>query len=616
MPNYLTELSPDNNSHVYQIKDKEAAPIDLLKDTVGWVGKNKLKITSETAIVHGVTFTVYKDANGNVLKVRANGTNDGLDHSNFSLRNNDTTRASAEVLGFENNKLYKFSGCVGGSDSTYFLMFNSSGSNKFVCTDGEVEDMFASSDTYYPCIRVVAGQTVNNIDFYPMLRDASITDSTYEPYHPSVEQTLRDAEVIEGKNKFDTSKARFKSAGLTCVTNANGSISIGAGTTTEEFNYPNNASYNDTYMLEPSTEYVFSIGSAITNLRLRVFYKATSSSDWTQLVSEGSVASIRFTTPSSFYVIWVRIDANQGITFPNMTLYPMICTSEEWNKSHDFEPYYIPLKDSKMSWEANAKIGAHNLMPILAKTSRTVQGVNYSYSNDTVSLSGTTSGTGWVWLNNDTNADASNIPFKKGTYRVKVIGTLVDEAYVIRIFDANNNRLYSSDSDGSEHEFTIASDINIRYGIYFKAASKVATSSFKIMICLAEDTCEEHTPFAMTNRELTEVATVQDITSQITTPEQTHYTVSSIKVVRQGNVVNVMMGITSVDITSHPAGTSFNTVKANLPKSFDDTAIITVDRGDGSSRQVQVRVDVNGNLQVRGGTANSGYNVNYMYICK
>lgn len=52
MPNYLTELSPDNNSHVYQIKDKEATPIDLLKDTVGWVGKNIFEIPSTVVQLH------------------------------------------------------------------------------------------------------------------------------------------------------------------------------------------------------------------------------------------------------------------------------------------------------------------------------------------------------------------------------------------------------------------------------------------------------------------------------------------------------------------------------------------------------------------------------------
>ena len=72
MPNYLTELSPDNNAHVYQIKDKEAAPIDLLKDTVGWVGKNLNNSKYVTETSNAVTFT----ANNN-HSISVNGTATG-----------------------------------------------------------------------------------------------------------------------------------------------------------------------------------------------------------------------------------------------------------------------------------------------------------------------------------------------------------------------------------------------------------------------------------------------------------------------------------------------------------------------------------------------------------
>ena len=39
----------------------EFATIDLLKDTVGWTGKNLLEVSSASQTINGVTFTVNSD---------------------------------------------------------------------------------------------------------------------------------------------------------------------------------------------------------------------------------------------------------------------------------------------------------------------------------------------------------------------------------------------------------------------------------------------------------------------------------------------------------------------------------------------------------------------------
>lgn len=53
-------------------------------------------------------------------------------------------------------------------------------------------------------IRLPKDYTVDNLVFYPMLRYAEITDDTYEPYQPSVEEYIstleeRIAALEEGK---------------------------------------------------------------------------------------------------------------------------------------------------------------------------------------------------------------------------------------------------------------------------------------------------------------------------------------------------------------------------------------------------------------------------------
>ena len=52
-------------------------------------------------------------------------------------------------------------------------------------------------------ISVAPGKQVENLTFYPMLRYAEITDDTYEPYKPSVEERLAalEAAVLGGDSQ-------------------------------------------------------------------------------------------------------------------------------------------------------------------------------------------------------------------------------------------------------------------------------------------------------------------------------------------------------------------------------------------------------------------------------
>ena len=171
------------------------------------VAKNLLPLTNETTVIKGVTFTVYKNAVGHVVRVNINGTNDGTGNSDFPLIKGFTTRVSPESLGYETGKQYIMSGCTGGSNSTYMLMFNGSTANRFKCTDGEVTDAFVSGDLVYPEIRVVEGASVSNVDLYPMLRLATDPDPTFVPHAMT--------------NRELTEKVTPTSTALTIIQNAN-----------------------------------------------------------------------------------------------------------------------------------------------------------------------------------------------------------------------------------------------------------------------------------------------------------------------------------------------------------------------------------------------------------
>lgn len=130
------------------------------KPWVGGAGKNKLENTATTTTVNGVTFTV--NADGTVV---ANGTATG---GNADIGLTTMTLTEGQIL----------SGSVGGSGSTYGIGISNVGiavgNGEHAITSGE-----AGSKTLY--IRIVNGNTVSNVKFYPMLR-ASGTTATFEPY--------------------------------------------------------------------------------------------------------------------------------------------------------------------------------------------------------------------------------------------------------------------------------------------------------------------------------------------------------------------------------------------------------------------------------------------------
>lgn len=149
-----------------------------------WVsvkGKNLFESKAAATTSNGVTLTVNEDKS-----VTANGT-----ATNNNVWYNIST-AGSHKLNFNGN--YILSGCPnGGSESKYYILVVDRGIDDahdcafyYDCGNG-VEIPFNSTHYYRMAIVIMKDVTVNNLTFYPMIRLASITDSTYEPYN---EQTL------------------------------------------------------------------------------------------------------------------------------------------------------------------------------------------------------------------------------------------------------------------------------------------------------------------------------------------------------------------------------------------------------------------------------------------
>lgn len=124
---------------------------------------------------NGITFTpVYE--NEMLQYIEANGT--ATARADFTI--------SKQIYATDRSII--FSGISGGSGATYSMFLAMVGNEVTYNSiyNAEKEVTFADDVIYYVVkIRVVEGQTVSKLKFYPMIRNADIADYTYEPYTES-----------------------------------------------------------------------------------------------------------------------------------------------------------------------------------------------------------------------------------------------------------------------------------------------------------------------------------------------------------------------------------------------------------------------------------------------
>ena len=174
--------------------------------------KNLLEVTANSQTLSGVTFTVNRDSDGNVINVTVNGT--ATANINFGL----ISYANIDEFSLWTGKHLRLSGCPsGGSNSTYALeIYYRDGREHWTRDfgDGVELNIPVSGLTYInPNIALKNGVAVNNLVFKPMLRLASDPDDTYQPY------AMTNRELTDGK----ADKTDLTSIIATGSTNATGS---------------------------------------------------------------------------------------------------------------------------------------------------------------------------------------------------------------------------------------------------------------------------------------------------------------------------------------------------------------------------------------------------------
>lgn len=166
-------IADENGDNIAESFTNIKNDIAINRTTLGCQSKNLLKNNAVTETINGVTFTINDDKS-----ITVNGT------------------ATAQISFMINNKVrlgvgnYILTGCPsGGSWNTFYLTAYASSAWLTIPDFGngcKIENKTVTQIV----ISIASGYTADNLKFYPMLRDAEITDGTYKEYKESVDDKI------------------------------------------------------------------------------------------------------------------------------------------------------------------------------------------------------------------------------------------------------------------------------------------------------------------------------------------------------------------------------------------------------------------------------------------
>ena len=327
---------------------------------------------------------------------------------------------------------------------------------------------------------------------------------TIEDFAYQIKDYMRSAEVVKGKNYlYNNAPTTSTSHHINFTKNADLTITANGNNTDETAAW---VKINENVSL-PNNDYVLSGGkSATKNISFTIggtVYKD---------IGNGVQFTINNTViPEIILYIKGEVD--------NEVFSPMICTLDEWNKSHDYEPYYVPVKDSKFDIADQQVLGAWNLLKYpYYDTTKSVSGLDYTDLGDgSVEADGTS-----TVSNNDFTCFSRgimNYELEAGTYYVSGCPEGGSEStYHLRI---SKNKVYNNPSQGFDDlgidtgdgfSFTLTEKSQL--GVVIRVGqTSINHLIFKPMISLEPN--QPYVPYAMTNRELTEKSTKRIVTPTV-----------------------------------------------------------------------------------------------------
>ena len=179
----LSALENYDDTNLRSDVSKAAEGAAMNRSTLGYLRKNLLKNTAVSKTQNGVTFTVNEDGTVTVRGIATAGVTLPI--------------GKAEV---EKGRIYAVSGCPSGGSSLSYRLDARYYKNNMLTVIGSTIDIGegtavtlpedADDNRLFIYIRIGDGTKIDSLVFRPMLRYAEITDDSYEPYKPSVEERL------------------------------------------------------------------------------------------------------------------------------------------------------------------------------------------------------------------------------------------------------------------------------------------------------------------------------------------------------------------------------------------------------------------------------------------
>lgn len=323
---------------------KNKSDIAVNKTTLGYQGKNLLKLTLTTRTVSGITFTVNDD-----YSITLNGTATAIIWLQVGATGGNNFRK--EKLIFTGNPTGTGSGA--GLEAWYM---NSTTGNKYVSiANGDIltESDYDPSGAIAYEFHINKGKTYNNVTFYPMLRYADITDGTYEPYKESIDKRLikNKSDIAVNKSTLGYQRknllkptSSITRAGITYTVNEDGSVTLtGASTTGSTYNY-----FSIPITLKPGKYKVNGMPETSKTTTYRTDLRATESGGTTYGYGAKEF-EVEFTeTTTAYYMI--RIDGTYKEELGGVTFYPMIRHADIIDDT--YEPYQPSLQEQIEALEA------------------------------------------------------------------------------------------------------------------------------------------------------------------------------------------------------------------------------------------------------------------------
>ncbi|MBQ7564613.1 MAG: collagen-like protein [Lachnospiraceae bacterium] len=489
------------------VEDSASAQEILLRNTVGWTGKNLLKHP-----FHHVTHTE--------IQVGGTVTNAGVTYtlnSDQSFTVDGTATSGSYVIfnrkqDWEDCSLYgkRVRFCVKPVTSGVFIqLYDTDNSKTLFRTDadtGEVEFVFpaslASNNSWNISLNIPSGQTTSNNTFYSMITLAEVTDDTYEPYHESVETMYE--EEVHGVNLLKNTAASTTSSGITWTVNSDGSVK--ANGTNESTSQVGITIFEK--LLEPGA---YILSGLKTDGSYSTYwinsYNVDDSVNTGDVKTAGGETVISLSTAKR---IRIKIYVAGSASVSNVMFYPML------RKADIDDSTYRPYNEQAIQNQLNNQtgvLGAKNLINWTPKT-ETINGVTFTVNSDgTITASGTPTDIIRYHLMTDVDNVMKAIPSELIGETVIASAGFTENNGTLELSNITHNSSKSSIADHmisngeTEAKFTIESNavyLNSYIIIDRNGAHTAVNATFKPMLRLASDPDDTYQPHAMTNRELTD----------------------------------------------------------------------------------------------------------------